>query len=297
MNQIYWRLVGALAQILEPAEREAVNGDLVETGASGGQALRDVLGLVLRRQAAVWMHWKPWLTLVCLIVPLSMLLSLASRRVADESAVYIWMYAHNWNWDLLKNAGFWYEFAHVAWIVLLEYMTLACLSWTGGFALGSASRRMAQINSVLFCLMLLFGVVLGAPLYLAYYARYLQHVFGLHRFAGRDPVLTATFYRIFPLIVQAVLVVVPSLWGLRQSAALPGRQPLLRTVLWTAAIATLALMVIQTPGPGLLLGLYRWQWIWQSRQMRLLRLVVYWPVAYLMLSALGRRWRRRTVPI
>ena len=46
-----WRLVNIVARILHPDERDAVCGDLVESGATGGQALRDVFGLVIRRQA------------------------------------------------------------------------------------------------------------------------------------------------------------------------------------------------------------------------------------------------------
>lgn len=295
MSRFYWWLVDVISRTLDADEREAVRGDLAESGATGRQALRDVFGLVFRRQAALWMHWKPWLTLVFLIVPLSMLLSLASKRTSDGSSVYIWMYAGNWNWDLLKNAGFWYELVHVIWIVLLEYMTLACLSWTCGFVLGSASRRMVQMNGVLLCLALLFGVLLGAPLYLAYYSRYLQHVFTLRRFAA-DPVAVGTFYRVFPVIVQALLVAVPSLWGMHRGAGSARPRLLPGAMLWTAAIMTLALMVIQAPGLGFFLGFPKWYWIWQSWPIRLLRIAVYWPVAYLAASALSRRWHGKTSP-
>ncbi|HEY6252561.1 MAG TPA: hypothetical protein VI685_21610, partial [Candidatus Angelobacter sp.] len=297
MNKICWWLVDVVSRTLDAKEREAVRGDLAESGASGRHALHDVLGLVVRRQAAAWVHWKPWLTLVCLIVPLSMLLSLASKFTADETAVYVWMYAYNWNWDLLKNVGFWYELVHVVGIVLLESLTLACLSWTSGFVLGAASRRMVQMNSLLFGLMLLFGVVLGAPLYLAYYSRYVQHAFGLHFVAGQAPVPVSIFFRIFPLMVQGILVVLPSLWGLRQSAASPRLRLSLRIVAWMAAITTVAVMTIQTPGVGLLLKLYRWRWIWQSRPIRLLQFVIYWPVVYVAANAFLRRWSRRAAAV
>jgi len=57
-----WWVVDIVSRLLEPDEREAVRGDLTESGARGGQALRDVLGLVVRRQAALWSDWRPWLT-------------------------------------------------------------------------------------------------------------------------------------------------------------------------------------------------------------------------------------------
>ncbi len=71
--------------MLEPDEREAVRGDFAESGETSGQALRNVLGLVLRRQAALWKDWRPWLALVGLVAPLGVLLSLVARREAGTA--------------------------------------------------------------------------------------------------------------------------------------------------------------------------------------------------------------------
>jgi hypothetical protein len=89
MTRICWRLAEFASQALQPDERDAVLGDFAESGASGGQALMGVLGLVARREAALWKDWRPWLVLVGLVVPLAWLLSIASRLVADTSAVYL----------------------------------------------------------------------------------------------------------------------------------------------------------------------------------------------------------------
>src|SRR5450755_1012275 len=89
MTRICWRMVDISSRMLEPDEREAVRGDLAESGATGNQALRDVLGLVIRRQATLWTDWRPWLTLVGLVLPLGMLLSIVSKSTADGTAVYI----------------------------------------------------------------------------------------------------------------------------------------------------------------------------------------------------------------
>lgn len=80
-------IVDLLSRLLEADEREAVRGDLTESGASGGRALRDVVGLVVRRQAALWMDWRPWLALVGVVVPLGLLLSHVSRWWALESSM------------------------------------------------------------------------------------------------------------------------------------------------------------------------------------------------------------------
>jgi hypothetical protein len=70
MSRIYSRLVEIAAGVLEPGERETVLGDFAECGDTGAQALRGLFGLIARRQAALWMDWRPWLVLVSLVVPL-----------------------------------------------------------------------------------------------------------------------------------------------------------------------------------------------------------------------------------
>jgi hypothetical protein len=299
MMQVWWRLADILSRMLDPGEREAVRGDLVESGETGSQALSDVLGLVVRRQAVLWTHRRPWLTLVGLVVPLGMLLSIVSRRTAGESAVYVWMYANNWKWSDVANAGFWHVFTESVALVFMKYLTLVCWSWTSGYVLGSVSRGIVRVNGVLLCLILCFGALLGAPLYLAYFSQYLHRAFGLPSIPyPNDPVSALTFYRVmFPLIVQTVLVVGPSLWGMRQGEGIARLQPLLRTILYIASIATLAAMVIQNPDLWVFLRVFRRPGIWDGWQIRLLQLVVYWPVACLVASAIGRHRHRRMASI
>jgi len=67
MSELCWWLVDIVSRLLDPRERAVVRGDFAESGETCGQALRDVLGLVLRRQAAVWTDWRPWLALVGLV--------------------------------------------------------------------------------------------------------------------------------------------------------------------------------------------------------------------------------------
>jgi hypothetical protein len=59
--------VEMLARLLEPTEREAVLGDLAETGETGARAIRDLAGLVIRRQAAPWRDWRPWLATAAVV--------------------------------------------------------------------------------------------------------------------------------------------------------------------------------------------------------------------------------------
>jgi hypothetical protein len=294
INWFLWWLVNSLAQMLESGEREAVCGDLAESGESGGQALRHVVGLVFRRQVSIWTGWRPWLTLVGLVVPLGLLLSVVSRRMAGNSAVYIWMYANNLDRSLLVLRGFWYELADTAAEIFKMYLALACWSWTSGFVLGSASRGI-RVTRLLFCLMLAFGVLLGAPLYVAYFDHLLLTRFPVfaHQPQQRDPVNALTFYRVmFPLIVQAVLVLLPAMWGMREGARAVKLRIWLRTILWTAAIASLVAVVIQNPDLWMFMRLYwRAGTAWHGWQGDLLQLCAYWPLVFMLAVAITRRLR------
>jgi hypothetical protein len=277
MNRICWWLVDRLSRLLEPDEREAVRGDLAESGETGGQALRGLLGLVVRRQAALWKHWRPWLALIGMVVPVGMLLTITSRATANGSAIYIWLYANNWDWSFLENAGFRHDLAHFGAGVLMSYVTLMCWSWTSGFVLGSLSRSSIAVNGALFCLVLLLAELPGAP-------RYIGHSPLLYRAGDVDVhsvVFALAFYRVmFPLIVQAVLVLLPSLWGMRQGLRLVTLRPLLKTILWIAALATLAAIAIPSHVWWRFNHVYLPLMAWDGWQVRLLRLVVYWPIAY-----------------
>jgi hypothetical protein len=293
MNRICWRLIDCFSRMLDPDEREAVCGDLAESRAGAGQALVDVFGLVVRRQAAAFTGFRAWLTLVFLVFPLSMLLSLAATA-RDDGAVYVWMYANNLRWELLRDSGFWRELGHVAGLLFFEYLTLACLSWTSGFVLGSISRGIAWINGFLFSLMLVFGLLMGRPLYFSFYWHYMWRTFGVTdaRFVAdpTDPLVASTFYRVvFPLILQMVLVVAPALWGMSKGLGAKQFRPVLRALLWAVALITLALMLVQIPLFGLFVSLYKRPAIWHSWQVRCLHYVVYWPVLYFVVNVIGRR--------
>ena len=72
MTAFGWWLVELVSHLLEPGERDAVLGDFEESGQSAARALLDVIGLVARRQASLWMNWRPW---VALVAPLLLLLT------------------------------------------------------------------------------------------------------------------------------------------------------------------------------------------------------------------------------
>ena len=249
--------------------------------------MRGVLGLLARRQATLWNHWRAWLGLVGLVVPLSLLLCLASRRTADASAIRLWFYANNWDWNFLTSAAFRHGFATSLGSLFAEYLTLFCWSWNCGFVLGSVSRGALPAHGVLFALMLLLGELFGTPPRHFGYALFYR----ARDFPNNAAVFELTFYRVmFPLIVQLVLVLVPSVWGMCQALSAASLRPLVRTVIWTVAIAALAVIAIRS---GLLPDSYSHPGNSNSSHAPLLQLVVYWPAGYLVIREIERRWRGR----
>ena len=288
------RVTDVVSGMLDPEEREVVRGDLAESGEKGFQALRDVIGLVVRRQAALWREWRPWAILVGLIVPLGMLLSILARLKAGGSAAYIWLYANNWDWTLLTRAGVWFVLRQSATEVFISYLTLACWSWAAGFVLGSAARRrLAGMSVLLLCAMLICGE-LAAPLYLSLYRLHLFRKLGNPSAvpASYVDISALTFYRvIFPLILQITLVAAPALWGMLHGAQSGRLTPHGRRWVWSVAIASLILMALQVPGSGIFLIPLRSR-IQLPLHSWVLQLAAFWPIAYLISNPISRGWRR-----
>jgi len=64
MTRPGWWLLSFLALASEPHERDAVLGDVAESGKSAYAVIPDILGLIVRRQAGLWMVWRPWVALI-----------------------------------------------------------------------------------------------------------------------------------------------------------------------------------------------------------------------------------------
>ena len=231
MTQICWWLVDIVCRTFEPAERIAVRGDIAESGETATYALYDVAGLFARRQAVLWTDWKLWLAFVALVVPFGWILSGVSNRVADGSAIPIWMYANNWTWTYVTNPAFRLDLIHHSFTISKQYLTLFCCSWTCGLMLGVLSRRAIPVIAAIFCLVLLARGIIGTPQL---------------RGHGHEAVFSLVFYNvIFPLIVLTMLVLLPVLWGMRAGLALSHFPLPTQIVLWIFALVTLTVMAAQ----------------------------------------------------
>ncbi len=298
MTRAQWWLVDKLSLALEPDEREAVCGDLAESEDITPRALVDLLGLVVRRQAALWMDWWPWLTLAALVLPLGVLLSLASERAASGSAIPIWMYLDNWTPTVLESPGSRSLLLSYAISILNRYLIVACWSWAVGLVLGALTRRTAPLQVVLLSLVVVFAGLVPSPDWRA------------GGFGPNAAVFSLAFYRVaFPLILQAVLVLLPVVWGMRQGRRLTAFPPLLRSSLLVFALATVVVLAARSWG----LVLCSWgsmqacmEWnvregyavlagVPTIRQIPLLPMALIGPVAYAIATGIWRRWRGRTV--
>jgi hypothetical protein len=140
MTGVSWSLVDVVAQLLERDEREAVLGDLVEAGESGWQALPGVLSLIVRRQAVLWKDWRPWLASVGLALPGSLLLMGFSISVSQSYQQFIGP-------EILRATGL--PVRPGFCLLLCNIFLLVGWSWTGGFVMGSVSRRTVWVSALL----------------------------------------------------------------------------------------------------------------------------------------------------
>jgi hypothetical protein len=133
-------LVDRLAVLLEREEREAVLGDLAEANESGRQALFAVLGLIIRRQVGLWRGWRPWLAAFGLAVPSSFLLMGFSLSVSEA-------YQRLIGSTVLKTTGL--TIGPGVCLLLCNIVLLVGWAWTGGFVVGSISRRTLWVSATL----------------------------------------------------------------------------------------------------------------------------------------------------
>jgi cytochrome c biogenesis protein CcmG/thiol:disulfide interchange protein DsbE len=195
MNRFYLWLADRLSLSLPSHERDAVRGDLLESGETASETLRQILGLAARREAARWLEWRPWAVLVASAV-IALYITPLSRRTADHSAIYFWLYANNWTAGYLGTG-----LLRDAVTVLATYGQLVLLAAAAGFALGLIARRPEVL-----CAALIAAEWFAAPASLA------------RNHPDNAAVFVLAFYSTaFPIIVQAVLVAFPALLGMRLS--------------------------------------------------------------------------------
>jgi len=139
MTSVAWPLVERVSRLLKPDEREAVLGDLLEAAVSAWQALLELFGLILRRQAFLWKNAQPWFAGFSVALPCTYLLMHVSVSV---TATYERLFHHRVStcWPT-GNEGFLLLFFH--------FFLLMAWSWAGGYVVGSVSRRTLWVSIAL----------------------------------------------------------------------------------------------------------------------------------------------------
>jgi hypothetical protein len=158
MTAIGWWLVDAASRLLERPEREVVLGDLCEADGNAGKGLLDVLGLVVRRHAALWRNWRPWLAGFGLALPASFLLMGVSLSVTNGYQLCAWLLRnyHLFDPKLLRETGL--TVGPEIRFFFCQFLLLVGVAWTGGFVVGRLSRRtlwasaLLCLSPCLFCL-------------------------------------------------------------------------------------------------------------------------------------------------
>jgi hypothetical protein len=282
MTRIGWTLADLASQLLEPHERETVRGDLAECRIGGWRALGEVLDLVLRRQAALWADWRPWVSVVAIVLPIGLMLSHATRWWADAYAIHILLYTGLWDVAYLTYPGWARELGLVIWSGTLSAAALAGWSWASGYVLASLSRRTVWVAVTCFALVLFLGTLGTATVARLNAGAFTGHFFGI----------------VFPRLVRFVLVMLPVLWGVHCFR----RASVSRPMLATGAVALLVLTLLAGPflessmtlGRGMFLSgavLGPDNAVGTADDLRPLwpiSLVMLWPTAAILLST----WRR-----
>jgi hypothetical protein len=200
----WWRwLADRVSLLLSRDERDAVRGDLAESGEGGSEVLGELLGLVARRQAAGWTNWRPWCA-VLLATGMGLKLMRQSAPLIHVSATYAWMYLANWRMADLGNAGFWRLLLRESAQILLSGLLLMGASLAAGVVIGmSVAQRNAAVSGAVCCVALMAPNFANTP---------------------QNPVLGPAILRaLYTCLMLAAVVLLPAICGLRLSASLRSR--------------------------------------------------------------------------
>lgn len=264
-------LMDRLYRTLEPGERDAVQGDFAELGLSPTQQTRDLLGLVARRQAALWNNWQPWLALLGIAVPLGLLLTGSSYALLARELWTEWCYGVRYETGLTATGD--------CIVFLCQALAIILASWLCGFVLASLSRRTLRITAVFLYLTWILILVRGIVLTFD---------------NGLSPLWT-----ILQILPSVCLFVLPSAWGMRQSIRC-GTLGFRRTILFTAAIITTDALALWT-GSWWRDALVTWsQGTWHGptydwQKPLFILTLTNWPLLYLIATAMRQPPRTKCV--
>lgn len=114
---------------LAPKDRDAVLGDLAETGAGGWSALGSVLGLAVLQQMELWRAWQPWVASSVAFAGSFLLLGVSFGLSVDLRHL------------LRSERG--------CGSVVCEALLMLSWAWTSGFVVGSLCGKTRWVSGIL----------------------------------------------------------------------------------------------------------------------------------------------------
>ncbi len=215
-------LVETICRLLKPDERQAVLGDLAESGETGVRALAAVAGLVARRQLGLWKSWRPWVASLGLL-PVLLTFSSVSPFIVRVIERYPW-----------KNV----PQSHQAIVLMLCATALltVVVSWAVGFVTASLARHATVSSAALLTMGAVWAIC--------------------HQQAARTPL-----GMVFTGLFQLLLCFAPFAHGLRSGAGCGRLTPWRSMLLTGSALLLLAILTpFQWPATKDLLFLTFFSW-------------------------------------
>jgi hypothetical protein len=263
-------LLELTSRLLEPEERAFVLGDIAELHETGTHAVREVMGLVARRQLALWKEWRPWIALLGMVGIVGPILRAIIAEVTLPFCRDITTY---WKVGSLYSSGM--TIGEEFLLSLILAVGVLLWSWTGGFVLAHLSGKAFRVTAFLYFVM---AMAPFTPRLL--FAMRSSH-FHLHLLVAAIDIGASVCFFVYPSVRGLRC-------GLRDGALSSGRAALLSFLIfcitgiatwsggWPNAAVTRWSGGAWNPGLG-----------WQSRFS--FYVVLAWPVSYLFLTAKRRR--------
>src|SRR4051794_31731653 len=99
-----------------------------------GKAVRDILGLVFRRQGTLWVDWRPWLALLGVVGALSLPLYRFSASLSSPLVLRLAVFFHD---GIAVNGSL--TVGQDSFVVVCQCLALMSWLWASGFAIGFLS--------------------------------------------------------------------------------------------------------------------------------------------------------------
>jgi len=198
MNRITrWIVDGLLTEFTED-DRNAICGDATELGFNQTALLRDLVSLLVRREAHAWTALRPWRTLVCAVLPLGFALSVVSRFWSGGLAISAFMYGQTGIAGAIGTVGARANLLEVVTRLAAHVILLAIWAWSVGRLLRLWTGAAWMSNGVLMTLIVFAGTVGSTTV-------------GMLNPANAAVFSLPTYRLLVPFIVRGTAVVLP-LW-------------------------------------------------------------------------------------